>query len=218
MEKSKIQIQKELEFAAVQQNTGICESYSYCRFCKEPKKVLRNSMTPCADAYLDLKDITIKIENYKDNKEYIEVAKERIELWVVALNSTDEDELWKLFDSSESVDLGMPKAKYKLSSPIESELIKKEITREQVKTWIQREQEKLDSTRKEVYSLERAFKQLKDDEMFLVECKCWDKMKWKDIVSSYEIKYNKKIDDTVLRRRLVRIKEKIHNFLKRSQK
>jgi len=216
MELSKEQLQKELEFAAVQQNTGICETYSYCRLCKElkTKTLYLNSETPCADAYLDLQEITAKLKSYKENKEYIKIAVERINLWTIALNSKDKDKLAELFDSSEAIDLGMPRAEGKISSPIESELQKHEITREMVKMWITREQSKLDGIRIEVNQLKRIFKKLKEEDMFIIECKCFDNLKWTDTQISYQNKFKKHLDESVLRKRLARIKEKIRNLIK----
>ncbi|MNW07058.1 hypothetical protein D3C71_2035870 [compost metagenome] len=84
-----------------------------------------------------------------------------------------------------------------------------------VKTWITREQGKLDSAIKEVYALERALEALKEEELFLVECKCFDNLRWPDIAISVEARYKKKVDEGNLRQKLVRIKQKIINFLKR---
>jgi|GEM_PF-3286104 len=217
MDMNKEKLQKELEFAALNQNKGVCESYSYCKFCKEPKKTLRNSMTPCADAYIDLRDISEKLKNYKDNEEYIKTAVDRINLWTIALNSKDKDKLTELFDSSEAIDLGMPRAEGKISSPIESAMQRHEITREMVNVWITREQSKLNGIRIEVNQLKRAFEKLKEDDMFILECKCFDNLKWIDTQISYENKFKICIDESVLRKRLVRIKEKIRNLLKNEE-
>lgn len=37
---------------ATKQNGGICEYYNYCKYCKEPQSIVRQSKTPCADAFL----------------------------------------------------------------------------------------------------------------------------------------------------------------------
>lgn len=73
---SKEQIQKELEQKACCMNEGICGSYFYCRFCKQPKRLLKNSKTPCADAYLDRKDINVRLKNYRNQKLKLEWERE----------------------------------------------------------------------------------------------------------------------------------------------
>lgn len=213
MNKEKIQLLLEAE--ACKKNGGMCESYEYCKFCEQPKKINRTSNTPCADAYMNLKDITKQLNNYQENKEYIKTSSDRINLWKIALNSKKEEDLWILFDTSEPIDLGMPRAKNKISSPIESELNKREITREMVKVWINREEEKLNCIKRDVYKLEDIFKVLKEEEMFLIECKYFDKLKYSDIEVSYENEFKKCINNDALRKKLLRIKEKIRNLQKK---
>jgi hypothetical protein len=41
-----------LEQIALKTNGGACEYYNYCKHCKEPKCFVRQSDTPCADAFL----------------------------------------------------------------------------------------------------------------------------------------------------------------------
>lgn len=45
-------LQAVLEKIARRSNGGVCESYSYCQNCEEPKCFIRKSATPCADAFL----------------------------------------------------------------------------------------------------------------------------------------------------------------------
>lgn len=46
------QLQQVLETVALKSNRGVCETYNYCDFCKEPTCIVRKSKTPCADAFL----------------------------------------------------------------------------------------------------------------------------------------------------------------------
>lgn len=45
-------LQDILESIAMKANGAQCQSYNYCKYCAEPKNILRKSTTPCADAYL----------------------------------------------------------------------------------------------------------------------------------------------------------------------
>ena len=45
-------LQSVLEQIALKTNGGICESYNYCPYCKEPQCIVRTSSTPCAEAFL----------------------------------------------------------------------------------------------------------------------------------------------------------------------
>lgn len=57
----KKELQNSLEAAAVKQNGGECETYHYCRSCKERRKLKRDSETPCADAVIRMKQGHCKI-------------------------------------------------------------------------------------------------------------------------------------------------------------
>ena len=45
-------LQAVLEGIAMKTNHAACQSYNYCKYCAEPQKFLRQSETPCADAFL----------------------------------------------------------------------------------------------------------------------------------------------------------------------
>ena len=45
-------LQAILERIARKSNGGTCETYNYCKYCKEPNCFNRKSETPCADAFL----------------------------------------------------------------------------------------------------------------------------------------------------------------------
>jgi len=77
---NKNELQYVLEKDACKKNGGMCESYNYCKFCAEPKRIFRKSDTPCADAYIDMKDITKMLKNHIKDKEYIEVNTKKIEI------------------------------------------------------------------------------------------------------------------------------------------
>lgn len=205
---NKEKIQKVLEKEACKRNGGMCESYEYCRFCTEPKEMYRNSITPCADALLDLKDINTMLKNYMSNKAKIATINDRIETWNRAL----EDDTNIFEDVSEST-LGLPHSN-KITSPVESQAIQNEMNRKKVLEMIKTEKSKLFVLENEVRKLDIVFSILSEKEMFLIECRYFSNMNWQDIENSYNLKYNKTITEKRLRNKIAILKTKMLEIIK----
>lgn len=177
-ELDKYELQTILEAMATKSPShGMCEEYNYCTYCAEPKSFIRKSNTPCADAYIDMKDINEMLKNYVNNKAKISSIKERLQMWTNALESDD----LMFIDVPESI-IGMPRAKYPtIKSPIERELEYKEMDKEKIKEMINSEKSRLFLLERQIRKLDIAFSVLPERDMFLIECKyfenltCFDK-------------------------------------------
>lgn len=209
MKIDKENLQNILENRAVNSAShGMCEAYDYCEFCKEPTSFIRRSDTPCADAYEDMQNINKILKRYLPNKAKISTIKERIKIWEDAINS---DEI-VILDVPEST-LGMPKAKYRISSPVEKEAEYKELDREKIKEMIKEEKSKLFVLETEVKNLDIAFSILPKKDMYLIECKYFEDMNWYDIEEAYNKKYNKHITEKRLRNKMTSIKKLILDII-----
>lgn len=206
---NKEKIQDKLEKYACKRNGGMCESYEYCKFCKEPKEMYRKSMTPCADALLDMKDINKMLKNYLINKAKIATLYERIDAWNRALEN-DEN---VFIDIPEST-LGMPKARNRMYSPVEDEAIKNEMNRRQALEMIKNAKSEKFALESEVKKIEIAFKALSDREMFIIECRYFDAMNWYEIEDAYNKKFNKIVTDKRLMNKIADIKNKILGIIR----
>ena len=205
-------LQKALEQSALQSGTrGMCEAYDYCKFCKEPTSFIRRSDTPCADAYVSMQNINKMLKRYLTNKAKISTIKERIKIWKNALES---DEI-VILDVPETT-LGMPRAKYRITSPVEKEVEYKELDRKKIKEMIREEQSKLFILETEVNKLDIAFSVLPQKDMFLIECKYFENMNWRDIEEAYNKKYNKKVTEKRLRNKMTSIKKLILDIIMQS--
>ena len=60
-------LQALLERIACKTNGGCCESYNYCKFCREPKCFVRKSDTPCAEAFLLCGENFVYCTQYADD-------------------------------------------------------------------------------------------------------------------------------------------------------
>lgn len=212
MKINKEELQKILEKKAVKKNGGMCESYEYCKFCKESQTINRKSITPCADALLTLKDINTMLKSYIKNKAKIATIAERINVWEKAL-----DEGVNIFMKVPESTLGMPRAKNKINSPIEDIVLNEEMNEKQVKEMIKIEKNKKTALEYEVRKLDIAFSILNEKDMFLIECKYFENMDWVDIENSYNNTFKKVLTVKGLKNKMTNIKLKILKIIKTGQ-
>lgn len=201
-----------LEKDACKKNGGMCESYNYCKFCKEPRKIFKSSNTPCADAYIDMKKITDLLKKRKFNKEYIESTKERIKIWEQELNKNWDNEEYLnewFFDMKKGDNFGMPKSTGDF--PLEIEFFDRESIRNKIKKIIQIEKERLNSVKFEYLKLENAINKLNEKENFIIECRYGlTKLNINDTLTSYNRKYEANITLDILKKKIAKIKRKIY--------
>ncbi len=203
------EIQEKLEKEALKCNGGMCESYSYCKFCKEPRKMKRESSTPCADALLDMKDINHMLKNYMNNKAKIATLSERIDVWNRALEENE-----NIFTNVSESTFGMPKSKNRIYSPVESQALRNELNHRQAEELIKIAKSERIALEIEVRKLEVAFSTLSPKDVFLVECKYYENMDWHDIEISYNKNFNKDLTQKRLQNKLSNIKKKILGIIR----
>lgn len=216
---SKEKVQHLLERQACKSNGGVCESYSYCKFCKEPKNFVRESSTPCADAYIDMSYITNLLKNYKENKEKIAIIKERINLWkrIQQEHAEDLEYLTDWFlDLKKSDTYGMPKAIGMYISTVEEKTIKKEEINNTIYKFIKIQEERNKTLTWEINKLEKAIKNLKEEERFILDCKYLEMhLKTKDIIVSVYNTYKKTYGTEAIKKKIASIKRKIYKNMQK---
>ncbi len=213
---SKEKLQTKLEKEAVKRNKGMCDSYEYCEYCKDKEGVARATNTPCADAYNLCKQLEDKLKSYKQKKAYIETLRLRINLYKQALSSTSDEMIDDMFDDTPESTLGMPKAKYRISSPTEQILIKKELKRQTVEEWVRIEQNRLSSAEYDIKKIDNALNSLEANEYFIITAKYIHKMSIEGITEEYNYKYLKEgrdVLESAIRKRIERVKKKIAHLV-----
>lgn len=215
----KEKIQNLLEKQACKRNGGICESYSYCKFCKEPESFSRKSNTPCADAYIDMSHVTSLLKNYRENKETVEIVKDRIKLWkkVQQEHADDLEYLTDWFLELKREDTyGMPKPKGAYISTLDEQVIKKEEINTIIYKFIKLAEERNDTLIRELNKLEKAIKGLKEEERFILNCKYLEmNLKTADIITSVYNAFKKTYSAEALKKKIASIKKKIYKNMQK---
>ena len=206
-------LQEILERKKKKKNGGMCESYNYCKFCKEPKIIDRIGDTPCADAYIDMKDVTNMLKKHQDDKEYIKVNTEKIKIWRKELNEkwNDDDYLNEWYSDLKSCDtFGMKKRKGGVYSVLENETINRENIRKKISDFIELEEERLRGVKRRYYILEKALDSLSEKDRFIIDCKYGkSKLSFNDTILSYKKKYNHEFSIDQIKKKMAVIKRKI---------
>ena len=210
---NKNELQYVLEKDACKKNGGMCESYNYCKFCAEPKRIFRKSDTPCADAYIDMKDITKMLKNHIKDKEYIEVNTKKIEIWKNELYSRWDDEylLDGWFKDLKTIDtFGMPKGT-NYDSYIENEIINKEKIRNKIKEFIKLEEERLNNVITRYNKIEKAIDKLNEKDKFIIDCRYGEMgLNINDTITSFYKKYGVFLTIDQIKKKIAGIKKQIY--------
>lgn len=85
---------------------------------------------------------------------------------------------------------GMPKAKNN-NSPVENRVIKQIVTREMVKQWIKDDKSRLALLEYEIKQIDIALGSLTEEENYIIELKCIDNWKWRQVELSFNDKFRK---------------------------
>lgn len=171
---------------------------------------------------LTLVELEAKLNNFKKNRALIETTEIRIRTYEDLLKNNKDDRLNLIFESSEAVELGMPKPKGKISKPVEMALIKKEISREKVREWIDNDKNRILIPKLELQQIESAMKALNEEEVYIIELKYFNKWNWNAIVSEFNARfrnvYNTYISESGIRKikkkSLETLCEILNNFYK----
>lgn len=145
------------------------------------------------------------LKEYKRNKGKIITIEERYKYWQKCLNTMTDEEIANEFIYKKPDTYGMPKTK-NIESPVESEVIKYEVTREMVKQWIKDEKSRVSHLKYEIKQIEVALKSLTDEENYVIECKCINNWKWYQVEISFNEKFRNK--DKITNEQLKKIKLK----------
>ena len=216
----KTQVQSMLERSAIKRNGGMCETYSYCKFCKEPTVMCRESDTPCADAFVDMKRVNQMLKNYYSNIEYVNAGQFRIQIWEETFNERyyDEEYLAEWYGELKKEDtFGMPKAKGMYISPVEVQAQKRNNIREKIKDFIQKEKDRVNGVKTEVEILKQVFITFNEKDKFILDL-ILDKYTIANIIVSYEKMYGKSYSEKAMKNKVGVIKKKIWKKFKEIKK
>lgn len=136
-------------------------------------------------------DINKALRDYKKNKGKIETTEERCRYWQECLDTMSDDEIAREFIYTQPDIYGMPKARNN-DSPVETEIVIHEVTREMVKQWIKDDQSRIRPLKQEIKQIEIVMGSLTEEENYIIDCKCIDKWKWIQV----EIGFNEKFRNT----------------------
>ncbi|MFD3158696.1 hypothetical protein ACFIJ5_17950 (plasmid) [Haloimpatiens sp. FM7330] len=149
------------------------------------------------------------LKSYKLKKSLVESALERIKAYEFSL---DHPEVIENYYTKLNMESSIPKSSYRKGSIVENILDKREITNENIMKLIQKERSRIFFTKLEVEQIENSLNALTDEERFIIECKYFDNMFWRDI----EIKFNDKFreDNYITVAGLRKINSKVLNKLR----
>jgi hypothetical protein len=128
-------------------------------------------------------NIEDRLKLYKKHRAEVEVTLHRISVWEDMITKGD----FSVFEYSEASTLGMPRAPgFKINSPIETEVCRKEISMETVREWIADDWSRIRLKKLECEQIEIAMIGLKEQQKYILECKYFEGWSWKNI----EINFN----------------------------
>lgn len=135
-------------------------------------------------------DIKSKVEkglnNYRRNKCKIETSLKRIEVYEKLLKSGDNINLF----IGEDKELGMPRGNTNnIISIVELEILSQEEQRQILKQWIKDDKSRIYPLQIEKEQIDAALGALTERERFIIECKYFEEMFWRDIERNFNEKY-----------------------------
>lgn len=142
------------------------------------------------DVKLDIKTTESKLKTYREKKSTIETTLERIEVYKKALSNPEEHNGLFLGSNREP---GMPTGKgYKPTSMVEYQVLSEEKQIEILKQWIRDEQSRIYPLQIEVEQITGALNALTEKERYIIECKYFENMIWRDVEIHYNEKYRQR--------------------------
>lgn len=154
------------------------------------------------------------MKEYKFKKSKIDAIKIRIEGYEFALNNPEEFIGVCLYKINEP---GMPRAKNNFKhSPVERFVNDKEEAIEIIKEWIEEDKSRLYPLELEINQIDAALNSLTSCQRYIVECKYFDNMQWRDIEISFNNNFKQRNDLTVeaLRKINNEAKDKLFDILR----
>lgn len=139
---------------------------------------------------MDLKKkVEASLRNYKTNISKIETTLLRIETYKEALDNPDLHDGLFLGKSKEP---GMPRSNNFFTSSVEDEVLTLEEQNKILKQWIKDDKSRIYPLQIEVEHVKMALAALSDSERYIIECKYFENMFWRDIEVKYNDKYRTK--------------------------
>ncbi|EGO86247.1 hypothetical protein G8S49_11175 [Clostridium botulinum C] len=144
-----------------------------------------------------MKNLEIRLKDYKRKKSIVETIDARIEAYKYALSNPDERYNEYCISSRE---LGMPSAhNANASSSVEATVVSKEKMDELLQEWIREDRSRKFPLQLEVKQIDAALKALTSQERTVIELKYFEKMFWRDIEINFNLKFNTNITDIRLK-------------------
>lgn len=143
---------------------------------------------------IDTKYIENRLRVYKNITSTIETTRARIEIYRQSILNPDEfDEIY----IGTNIEMGMPKGKGGTpSSPVEAIIKNTEANREEItetiKEWIKEDNSRIYPLQIEAEQIKGALAALTKQQQFIIDCKYYEKMIWRDIENSFNKEFNQK--------------------------
>lgn len=135
---------------------------------------------------MEVKTLEKALREYTRKKAIIETTLERVKAYEEAINNPE------LIDGlflGTGIELGMPRGKgFKPTSPIEFEVLEIENASEEIKQWIKDDKSRIYPLLIEKEQIDMAMGALNKQQKYILECKYFENMFWRDI----EIQFNDK--------------------------
>lgn len=146
------------------------------------------------DEKLGIEKIINDLGQLRERKADLEIRKETLAIWKYALASARDEDIDDLFDNTPEMILGMPRAKYKISKPVEQALLTKELKRETVQEWVRKEESIINKMQREIRCLEIALEGLTPEEQYIIKAKYVDKYSWAIIEFNFNHEMRKDVN------------------------
>lgn len=128
------------------------------------------------------------LRDYKRKKSIVETTLARIEQYKIAANNPD---AWEKLYVPQYIEIGMPRAK-SIKSPVEASLMTKELTIGTIKEWIAEDESRIFLLKLEVDQIDKSLIRLTKHEKYIIECKYFEGLFWKDIEINFNEVYRQK--------------------------
>lgn len=134
-----------------------------------------------------IKDVEKSLKQYRKKKAKVETTLARIEAWEYALGHFEEVRLVTTASApNDCWIMKFGKNSYSTGSSVEKHAVTEEEKEKMLKQFIKNERSKIFPIQMEIKQIEKALGALTSQEKYIIECKYFEKMFWREI----EINYN----------------------------
>lgn len=140
-----------------------------------------------------IKVIEKMLKEYRKKRAKVDNSLATIQAWEESLENPD---VVEYLVRTYGVEMGMPTAKYKITSPQEVEILRNELEPEEaaqlVREWIKDEYSRIFKDKLEVEAIERALSALTPSQKYVIELKYFDEFFWSVIEDKYNERFREK--------------------------